>query len=251
MSDSVDKKSIRDLRILLIQVRDDDMIHHEQKCFQSAATLSGSRFRYVNVWHDTLDVKLLEGIDVVMIGSSGALLVTDEKAKSWVSALSAFIRTVVKRDIPYLGLCFGHDILVHAFGGKLERVPRANGNIDIHLTDAGEKDQLLCDFPKTFSTLQVHFDSVTELPDDFVSLAGSDVAEHQIVHLKGKKAYGMQMHAELNAEELKERLAYFSGYFHDDEKELEQLVEGIVPAPEMERLVSAYLKRVVFEEHEC
>lgn len=39
----------------------------------------------------------------------------------WMAPLSDFIRDIGARQIPVIGICFGHQIMAHAFGGRVEK----------------------------------------------------------------------------------------------------------------------------------
>ncbi|HAN72647.1 MAG TPA: hypothetical protein DCQ36_13800, partial [Actinobacteria bacterium] len=45
------------------------------------------------------------------------------RARGWVEPEIDLIRTLVKDDIPYLGVCFGGQLLAETLGGHVERAP--------------------------------------------------------------------------------------------------------------------------------
>lgn len=47
----------------------------------------------------------------------------DEAARGWVEPEIAMVRSLVDRDIPYLGVCFGGQLLAESLGGHVERAP--------------------------------------------------------------------------------------------------------------------------------
>src|SRR5690606_39543798 len=37
----------------------------------------------------------------------------------WIHQLADFVRTLADQRIPYIGICFGHQMIGHALGGKV------------------------------------------------------------------------------------------------------------------------------------
>lgn len=55
----------------------------------------------------------------------------DPKARPWVEPEIALINDMVARDIPYLGVCFGGQLLAESLGGHVERAPEEEGEIGL------------------------------------------------------------------------------------------------------------------------
>lgn len=55
----------------------------------------------------------------------------DPRARVWVDPEIRLIRTLVKDDIPYLGVCFGGQLLAETLGGHVERAPEAEQEIGL------------------------------------------------------------------------------------------------------------------------
>jgi GMP synthase-like glutamine amidotransferase len=66
----------------------------------------------------------LDGVDVV-VAMGAPWSVYDEVAiGSWIGRELAFVREVHERGVPYLGVCFGAQVLSAALGGTVEPAPR-------------------------------------------------------------------------------------------------------------------------------
>ena len=45
----------------------------------------------------------------------------------WIAPTGAFLRNAIEADRPVLGICFGHQLLAHALGGRVEKSDRGWG----------------------------------------------------------------------------------------------------------------------------
>ncbi len=55
----------------------------------------------------------------------------DEDAQAWVEPEVALVRSIVDQDVPYLGVCFGGQLLARSLGGDVERAPVAEQEIGL------------------------------------------------------------------------------------------------------------------------
>lgn len=60
----------------------------------------------------------------------------DETAQRWVEPETALVRSIVDQDVPYLGVCFGGQLLARSLGGSVERAPVAEQEIGLMTLDA-------------------------------------------------------------------------------------------------------------------
>jgi GMP synthase-like glutamine amidotransferase len=124
---------------------------------------------------------------VVAFGSFST--VYDPKARSWIESELGLIRTMVHHDIPYLGVCFGGQLLAESLGGHVERAPDSEQEIGIVTFD---DDPALPVPPGPWFTW--HEDRVV-VPDDVEVLAHNGKAVQ--VFRRGR-AVGIQFHPEAN-----------------------------------------------------
>lgn len=132
---------------------------------------------------------------VVVTGSHA--MVTD--APDWSEHLARWIVRVVERHIPFLGICYGHQLLAHAFGGQVGDHPEGMeiGTVDIQLLPEGRKDRLFSVLPDTFAGHTIHTQSVLRLPAGAVVLAQNAYEPHHGFRI-GPCAWGVQFHPEYN-----------------------------------------------------
>lgn len=126
-------------------------------------------------------------------------MVTDRH--DWSEATAQWIREAIDVDMPLFGVCYGHQLMAHALGGKVDYHPRGRevGCHSITLTREAAHDPLLRDWPAAFTAHLTHEQSVVELPAGAQVLASSAHDKHQIVRY-GPNAISTQFHPEFTAE---------------------------------------------------
>ena len=113
-------------------------------------------------------------------------------SQPWIPALKAFIRDIADAGLPLAGICFGHQIIVEALGGHVEKSEKGWGlGLDTyHIapdTLPGALDKI---------TLNIfHQDQVVRLPPDAKVFAHSDFCEYAGL-LIGEQIMTIQAHPE-------------------------------------------------------
>jgi GMP synthase-like glutamine amidotransferase len=107
----------------------------------------------------------------------------------WIPPLEDFIRHAYWAHVPIVGICFGHQIVAQAMGGKVERYPEgwAVGATDY---DFGGK---------TLRLNAWHRDQVTEVPPLAEVVASNDFCANAAL-LYGDRALTVQAHPEFRPE---------------------------------------------------
>ncbi len=118
----------------------------------------------------------------------------------WSEKTAVWLPEAVKKNIPTLGICYGHQLLAYAMGGKVGDNPggREFGTVDLKRTLTAKNDPLLGGLPSAMKVHVCHAQSVLVLPPDAVLLASSTMDPHQ-AFLLGECAWGVQFHPEFNA----------------------------------------------------
>ena len=98
------------------------------------------------------------------------------------------------KNIPILGICFGYQIMVASYGGKINSMDHEdNGIFNVNIK---KKSKLLKNMDDNFNVFQSHKDMVIELPTTF-KIIGTDNNNHiQIIENLEEKRWGVQFHPE-------------------------------------------------------
>ena len=107
----------------------------------------------------------------------------------FIAPLEDFIRDAYAREVPLVGICFGHQIIAQALGGKVEKW---QGGWRVGRTDY--------DFGDTTLALNAwHQDQVVAPPPDAEVIASSDFCRYAGFRYPGP-AYSVQPHPEFDRE---------------------------------------------------
>ncbi len=143
----------------------------------------------------------------VIISGSNAMI-TDNDA--WMKRAEKWIREAVASGIPFLGICFGHQLLASALGGMVADNPNGIevGSVDIHLQSHSATDALFADMPEIIPSHVSHRQSVLKIPPGAVHLASSAMESNHAFRF-GAKVWGLQFHPEFSAEIAQGYLDYY------------------------------------------
>jgi len=131
---------------------------------------------------------------------TGSPAMVSERAP-WSEATAAWLRGAVESGRPILGVCYGHQLLAHALGGRVDdhASGREVGTVEIERLDAADGDPLLGPAPPRFAAHASHQQTVIELPPGAVGLARSAHDPHHAVRY-APRVWGLQFHPEFSAE---------------------------------------------------
>ena len=163
--------------------------------FARAFHAAGVRVTTVHVaLGEPLPRKLRAFDAVVMTGSP--LSVTQRVP--WMDRAAELLLDAEARRLGVLGVCFGHQLLAHAHGGRVVASSKAReiGSIAVDLTAAGLEDPLFRGLAPRITVQATHGDHVPELPLGATLLASNAHSPLQAVAY-GKWGRGVQFHPEL------------------------------------------------------
>ncbi len=129
--------------------------------------------------------------------------VDEEKKYPFLVPEQLFIQEVLKKQIPFLGICLGSQLLAKAAGAKVVKSPvKEIGWYNVQLTPEGQKDPLFNGFKESEPIYHWHGD-MFEIPSEGHLLATAQGCPHQAIKV-GANAYGLQFHVEVTDKSIKE-----------------------------------------------
>jgi GMP synthase-like glutamine amidotransferase len=119
------------------------------------------------------------------------------EGRPWVFSLLEFVRATHAAGVRQVGVCFGHQVLAQALGGRVERAAGGwgLGNFELTLRDRAAVPSNVPDRPRLF---MAHQDQVIQLPPGAAWLAEAPHCPHAMFAL-GASALGVQPHPEFSA----------------------------------------------------
>lgn len=113
--------------------------------------------------------------DGAIVTGSRASVYWDE---SWIVELKEWVGDAIERDMPFLGVCYGHQLLADVLGGQVEAMDEYEiGYREVRQT--GDADSPLFDgLDEEFTVFTTHSDRVSRLPPGATLIAENDYGIH-------------------------------------------------------------------------
>ena len=130
-------------------------------------------------------------------------MVTDELP--WSIKIEKYIKKVSKTKTPLLGICYGHQLISKALGGKsgFNKKGKEIGLVKITNLSFNNTDPLLKNFPKKFFAFETHYQTVQKLPAKAKVIAKNMKDNTQAVRFTNN-IWGVQFHPEFDKSIMKE-----------------------------------------------
>jgi GMP synthase-like glutamine amidotransferase len=116
----------------------------------------------------------LDDCDGYILTGSRASVYDDEE---WIHLLHDFVVKLHHAKKKLVGICFGHQLVAQALGGKTEAAEVGWG-VGVHTNRVWDTTDYMLPKEQEISLLVSHKDQVTELPDGAKLLASSDFCVH-------------------------------------------------------------------------
>ena len=164
----------------------------------------------------------------------------------WSEAAAAWLAKAVDLGVPVLGVCYGHQLLAHALGGKVGYHPkgRESGTYPVNLHDSAQSDPLFEGLPTGFLAQLTHRQSVLELPAEAILLASNEFEPHQAFRV-GPCAWGVQFHPEFTADIMRAYLTAQTPAMLQEGLPADSLIGAVEDAPHARALLQRFSDFVI------
>jgi len=201
------------------------------------AGLAAAEVRVIDV-PSADELPQVNGTAGVMVTGSHTMVT---ERQPWSERAAEWLRVAMEHRVPVLGICYGHQLLAHALGGRVGRNPRGReiGTVRLRLAPEARRDALLGDLPEATHAHTTHVESVLELPPGGTRLAESDADPNQ-AFAAGPRAWGVQFHPEFDADVMRGYLESRRDLLRDEGLDADRLLALVRETPEAGSLLRRF-----------
>ncbi len=131
------------------------------------------------------DLKKLEPKGIIFSGGPSSVYNSDAPLPN---------KEIFKMNLPILGICYGHQLIVNNFGGK---VKRANKEYGSSLLTIENDSDLLSGVGESIRAWMSHGDEAEQVPSGFNIIGHTEAAKAAAIADQEKSVYGIQFHPEV------------------------------------------------------
>lgn len=166
-------------------------------------------------------------------------MVTDDLP--WSLAIEDWIPSLVRAEVPLLGICYGHQLLGRAMGGQVDFHPcgKEVGTFLVRKRLEGGRDPLLATLPQQFAAHATHAQSVLKLPPGAVLLAENDFEPHHAFRV-GRCAWGVQFHPEFNHDIMQDYIMAQADRLSRAGQDVNALLQALQETPEASSILTVF-----------
>ncbi len=114
----------------------------------------------------------------------------------WIEELKQVVQEIAAKELPYLGVCFGHQMLAEALGGAVKKA-ESGWCVGIHDFRMQEQANWMSPYQNTLHLLMMCQDQVQQLPPDSKILASAPTCPVGMFQV-GNRMLGVQAHPEFS-----------------------------------------------------
>ncbi|MFV1983016.1 MAG: GMP synthase [Thiohalomonadales bacterium] len=122
----------------------------------------------------------------------------------WIESLRKFVVDISHQESKLVGICFGHQLIADALGGKVEKSKNGWG-VGVTSSLVTEPNSWMVPPKQKFSLLVSHQDQVVKLPDGAICFADNEFCPYSGYRI-GRKILSFQGHPEFTVDYLKNRM---------------------------------------------
>jgi GMP synthase (glutamine-hydrolysing) len=162
----------------------------------------------------------------------------------WSERTGGWIRNAMDVDLPLLGVCYGHQLMAHALGGRVDYLPggREMGTQVVERLPAGADDVVAAKLPASFRAHLTHEQSVLEIPSGTTVLARSARDPHQLLRY-GKHALSTQFHPEFSADIMRAYIRRKASTLAEEGQPPAPMFAGVAPTPSARGILRQFIRQ--------
>ncbi len=238
----------KDIKILLLQIRDDQKVRREElESFAKYSQLKIEQIDVLNVF-DTphFQSEVLNGYDALYVGGASEANVLEPEKYPFVNDCIELIKCAAEIGLPTFASCFGFQLAILAFGGKVLSKDKdyEMGSIPIKLTNLAEIDPVFKGVKDGFPALSIHRQYSVDLPENLDLLAYTEQCLHSFKH-RDKPLWAFQFHPEVDRATVFKRLAIYKEKYTESEEQFQEVLDSLVETPESHNLMLNFVNRVL------
>jgi GMP synthase (glutamine-hydrolysing) len=191
-------------------------------------------------------VPVFEGAPLPEPGSVAGVVVTGSPAmvshrEPWSVRTAAWLARAVAEATPVFGICYGHQLLADALGGRAGANPRGReiGTVEVEFLPEAAHDPLFAATPRRIRAHTTHLETVLELPAGARVLARNDADPHHAVAF-APRAWGVQFHPEFDADVMRTYLTERGDLLRSEGRDPDALLAETEECPESAALLRRF-----------
>jgi GMP synthase (glutamine-hydrolysing) len=198
--------------------------------------------------HDTATCPVMDGVALpaptgwhgILITGSGAMVT---ERHDWSERCADWLREAAAHDVPLFGICYGHQLLAHAFGGTVADNPvgREMGTAPIQRHDTADDDPLFAALPHSFRAQTTHRQTVLAPPPGATVLARSERDACQAFRF-GTCSWGVQFHPEFSSGMMRGYIAGRADVLRREGVDPSALHRAVRPTPLARGVLSRFVR---------
>lgn len=231
----------------MVQLRADEVMRTQEiRAMCRSARIQPEQMTIINgLVNQPISVGDLEGHHMLIVGGTGDFSIFDDVPIT--DSLVKVLQHAREVNFPVLGSCWGAQLLAKVFGGDVVTDPEKEevGSYLTWPTEYARDDPLFYDAPQGFWAQIGHHQSIVQLPEGAVSLAATERCEIQAFTWLGSALYGLQLHSDLNKDELIERVVHYRESYAADPALFNAIIDNAKDSPYTDNLIAKFIDRIV------